>query len=289
MARTWEKGNAGPGGNFAVPPRRVRASWWCPDAEPAMSRTPLATVARRLRLADPALSGAPDAQLLARYRSDSDQQAFSELVRRHERAVLAACRQVLSEAADVEDAFQATFLTLVQQAGRVRCNGSLGGWLFAVAHRVAVRATRTRARKARRESAARRTPAADTGPDLSWREAVAALHEELDALPDQFRLPLILCYLDGLSRDEAAARLGWKPGSVKAGLERGREKLRARLERRGVTLGAGLLTALAGLGSVARASPELLAATIRTAGGGAPPTILELARPSMTTLKTKAK
>src|SRR5262245_37401018 len=250
MARTWEKGNAGPGGNFAVPPRRVRASWWCPDAEPAMSRTPLATVARRLRLADPALSGAPDAQLLARYRSDSDQQAFAELVRRHERAVLAACRQVLSDSADVEDAFQAAFLVLVQQAGRVRCTGSLGGWLFAVAHRIAVRAARTRARKARRENGARpAAPTPDSGADLSWREAVAALHEELDALPDRFRLPLILCYLDGLSRDEAAARLGWKAGSVKAGLERGREKLRARLERRGVTLSAGLLTALAGLGS----------------------------------------
>jgi RNA polymerase sigma factor (sigma-70 family) len=256
-----------------------------------MNRTPLATLTRRLKIAaSHELAGATDGQLLARYVSESDQAAFAELVRRHERTVLAACRQVLADAADVEDAFQATFLVLVQQAKRVRCPGSLGGWLFAVAHRVAVRATRTRARKTRRENAARVAPASpETGAELSWREAVAALHEELDALPDRFRLPVILCYLDGLSRDEAAARLGWKAGSVKAGLERGRERLRARLERRGVTLSAGLLTALAGLGSVAGASPPLLEATLRTANGGAPSRILELARPTMTAVTTKAK
>jgi RNA polymerase sigma factor (sigma-70 family) len=275
-----------------------------------MPHTPLADVARRLKIAaDPALGHATDSQLLFAYRSGADDRprspsgsqadgrgagdretAFAELVRRHERAVLAACRQVLSDPADIEDAFQATFLVLVQQARRVRCDGSLGGWLFAVAHRVAVRAARTRARKTRRENNARKPAATpETGADLSWREAVAALHEELDALPDRFRLPLILCYLDGLSRDEAAARLGWKPGSVKAGLERGREKLRAALERRGVTLTAGLLTALAGLSSVARASHELIATALRVAANGsAPPNILELARPTMTTV-AKAK
>src|SRR5262245_19039061 len=101
-----------------------------------MSRSPLADVARRLKIAvDPALSGATDGQLLQAYRSGADQNAFAELVRRHERAVLAACRQVLSDAADVEDAFQATFLVLVRQAKRVKCDASLGGWLFTVAHR----------------------------------------------------------------------------------------------------------------------------------------------------------
>src|SRR5262245_5617607 len=152
-----------------------------------MPHTPLADVARRLKIAaDPALGHATDSQLLFAYRSGADQTAFAELVRRHERAVLAACRQVLSDPADVEDAFQATFLVLVQQAKRVRCDGSLGGWLFAVAHRVAVRAARTRARKTRRENNARKlatTP--ETGADLSWREAVAALHDELDALADR--------------------------------------------------------------------------------------------------------
>jgi RNA polymerase sigma factor (sigma-70 family) len=255
-----------------------------------MPRTPLTRVARRLRaVASP--DPATDEQLLSRYLTGRDQEAFTELTRRHARAVLAACRQVLSDPADVEDAFQATFLVLVQKAGRVNWRASLGGWLFAVAHRVAVRAARTRGRKSRAEQKAARPPsAAAPTPDLSWREAAAVLHEELDRLPDRYRLPLILCYLDGLSRDEAADRLGWKPGSVKAGLERGRERLRARLERRGVTLTAGLLVAVAGLAApAAAATPDLVAAAVRAAEGTASAPILELARTPMTGFGTKAK
>lgn len=256
-----------------------------------MSRTPLARIAYQLRIPDPAFAEASDRQLLARSQFGEDQEAFAELVRRHQRAVLAACRQVLNDPADIEDAFQATFLVLIQQAKKVRCNTSLSGWLFAVAHRIAVRAVRSRARKERRENAAARSAAVAPEPaaDLSWREAVTSLHEALDELPDRFRLPLVLCYLDGLSRDEAAAQLGWRAGSVKAGLERGREKLRAALARRGVTLSAGLLTILAATSSTATASPKLLTATLRVASGSASTSIHELARPTMTGLTTKAK
>src|SRR5438552_1849613 len=146
-----------------------------------MPRTPLTRVARRLR-AVAGLDPATDEQLLTRYLTGRDQEAFAELIRRHERAVIAACRQVLYDPAAHEDAFQATFLVLVQKAGRVNWTASLGGWLFAVAHRVAVRAARTRARKARAEHrAAARPPSAPApAPDLSWREAAAVLHEELD-------------------------------------------------------------------------------------------------------------
>lgn len=244
-----------------------------------MPRTLLARAARRIRgAADPALADAADRHLLSRYLTDSDQAAFAELVRRHERGVLAACRQVLADPTDVEDAFQATFVVLVEQARRVRWGSSLGGWLYTVAHRVAVRAARTRASRARRETAPRPTPpAAAPGDALSWREAVAALHDELDRLPDRFRLPLILCYLDGLSRDEAAERLGWKPGSVKAGLERGRERLRASLERRGVTLSAGLFAAV-GPVSVAPAA-DLVAAAVQAVGKPSA-AVLRLARPT---------
>src|SRR4029453_7867979 len=113
-------------------------------------------------------------------------------------------------------------------------------------------AVRTRARSAahdaRRAGAgkAHKQPEAQatTSDSLHWREACAILHEELDRLPDKFRFPLLLCYLDGLSRDEAAQRLGWSVGSVQARLERGRARLRQRLERRGVTLSAGLLAAV---------------------------------------------
>src|SRR5207253_7552731 len=138
---------------------------------------------------------------------------------------------------------------------------SVGGWLFGVAHRLAVkalgraqrrRAVEGRAGKAREESA--------EGPDLSWREACAILHEELDRLPDKHRLPLLLCYLDGKSRDEAAKKLGWSVGAVKGHLERGRQRLGDRLARRGVTLSAGLLAAAAG--SQATAGPGIPTAAI---------------------------
>ena len=256
-----------------------------------MNPTPLAAIVRRNRsLIDPALAGATDGELLSRYQSGADQSAFAEIVRRYERAVLAACRQVLSNTADIEDAFQATFLSLVQQAKMVRHDGSLGGWLFAVAHRTAVRSYRTRTRQARREAGAKpASPSNDPGVELSWREAIAALHQELDALPDRYRLPLILCYLDGLSREEAAARLGWKPGSVKAGLERGREKLRTALDRRGVTLSAGLLAAVATVGSTTVASPKLFAAALDVARGEVPACVHKLASSTMTTFAMKAK
>jgi RNA polymerase sigma factor (sigma-70 family) len=155
-----------------------------------MNRTPLTHLARRLRVTDPALAAASDRQLLLRSITGADEDAFAELVHRHERAVLAACHQVLSDPADIEDAFQATFLALVQQAKRVQGTAPLGGWLFAVAHQLALRVARSRARVLQREAAVARPAAvtAEPGTDLSWREAMAALHEALDALPDRFRV-----------------------------------------------------------------------------------------------------
>src|SRR5207302_239346 len=102
--------------------------------------------------------------------------------------VLAACRKVLTDPADVEDAFQATFLTLLRQASKIRKQASVGSWLFGVAHRLAVRVRADTERRRRNErKPTRRVSAAE--PDLSWREACAVLHEELDKLPDRLRLP----------------------------------------------------------------------------------------------------
>src|SRR5205823_10580277 len=98
----------------------------------------------------------------------------------------------------------------------------------------------------------------DELPDLSWREACAALHEELNRLPDSYRLPLLLCYLEGKSRDEAAAELGWTVNRVRGQLERGRSRLRQRLERRGIALSAGLLAAVAGNSVTAGVPPARL-------------------------------
>jgi RNA polymerase sigma factor (sigma-70 family) len=220
----------------------------------------------------PGHSGQTDAHLLGRFRAAGDQEAFAALVRRHGPAVWAACRRVLADPADVEDAFQATFLVLVRKAGAVRWRASVGNWLYGVAHRVAVRARATAQRRQRHESAAGRpADGAAAPPDLTWREAVDILHEELNRLPDKFRLPLLLCYLEGLSRDEAAARLGRSASTVKGRLESGRKLLRARLTRRGIGLSAGLLAGLAAEpGRAAGVPRELIRTTAQAAAGGSP-------------------
>jgi RNA polymerase sigma factor (sigma-70 family) len=183
-----------------------------------------------------------DAELLERFLTARDETAFAALVRRHGGLVLAACRRVLSDPADVEDAFQATFLILLRKAASIRRSQAVGGWLYRVAYRAALQ-VRTDAAH-RHELADDMEPVARDSSDPSWREVCSLLYAELDRLPLKFRLPLILCYLDGKTRDEAAQQLGWSVGSVKGYLERGRKQLRARLERRGVALSAGLLTTL---------------------------------------------
>src|SRR5262245_61701258 len=149
--------------------------------------------------------GLTDRQLLERFTSRREPAALAALVRRHGRLVLSACRQVLTNEADVEDAFQATFLVLLRKAGTTCWRVSVGSWLFGVAHRIAVRARAETGKRRRRENeaSARRAEAVEAA-DLSWAEACAVLHAELDRLPDKFRLPLLLCYLDGKTRDEAA-------------------------------------------------------------------------------------
>jgi RNA polymerase sigma factor (sigma-70 family) len=183
-----------------------------------------------------------DPDLLSAFLDRNESTAFEALVRRHGPLVLSACRHVLRDDAAAEDAFQATFTLLYRTADSIRHRPSLAGWLFRVARRCATNVRRAAERRERREArAARRetTPPADA----SWREALAILHEELDRLPERYRLPLIHCYLQGLSRDEAARRLDWTLNEVRGRLERGRVRLRTRLEKRGITLSAGLLAA----------------------------------------------
>jgi RNA polymerase sigma factor (sigma-70 family) len=181
---------------------------------------------------------APDAVLLDRYVRQGDQAAFAALVERHGPLVFGLCRRALPRVQDAEDAFQAVFLILARRARTVR-PGCLVSWLYGVARRVVSRA---------RAQAAPRSPApaggvesaADPHPDplscVTGRELLAALDDELARLPEEYRLPVMLCCLEGLSREEAARRLGWTPGSVKARLERGRKRLRRRLARRGLAL-----------------------------------------------------
>jgi RNA polymerase sigma factor (sigma-70 family) len=195
---------------------------------------------RRLAAASPA-AGPADAHLLERFVSHRDEAAFELLVRRHGPRVWAVCRRVLGQPADAEDAFQATFLLLVRRAGSVRRSGSLGGWLGRVAYRVALRARADAHRRGLREHQAARPDAAGPCPpeEVARRELAPVLAEEVQALPEPYRRPVVLCYLEGRTNGEAARMLQWPVGTLKTRLARARELLGRRLLRRGVALAAG--------------------------------------------------
>jgi RNA polymerase sigma factor (sigma-70 family) len=209
-----------------------------------------------------------DAELLERFVRHRDEAAFAALVQRHGPMVLGVCRRVLKDAHDAEDACQAAFLVLARRAGSVRNRGSVGSWLYGVAYRAAANLRRQVARRRGRE-----VPAVDVGqspPEVSWREVQALLDEELRALPERFRAPLLLCCLEGRTRDEAAQELGWSLGTLRGRLERGRELLRARLARRGVGLSAALLAALlTGRAASAAVPVALVVSIVRVAADAA--------------------
>ena len=204
---------------------------------------------------------ADDGQLLERFVRQRDEDAFARLVARHGGLVFGVCRRVLGDRHAAEDVFQATFLVLARRAGSIRKPESLASFLHGVAYRLAIKARGETERRRERE---RRLPppVESEEPDLSWREVRTLIDEELQRLPERLRLPLVLCYLEGQTQDEAARRLGWPRGTLKRRLERGRELLRRRLTRRGVTLGSGLfVSALA----VNAAPAALRSAAVRAA------------------------
>ncbi len=185
-----------------------------------------------------------DRELLDRFHRLRDQTAFEALLRRHGPMVLGVCRRVLFHVHDAEDAFQATFMILVRKAGGLRDPALLANYLYGVAFRVA-RKLRTRiARQAQNERRATSMPAEEPKLDLDRQELRSLLEGELEALPAKYRAPLVLCYLEGLTNEEAARRLGWPVGSISYRLARGRELLRQRLGRREKTLQAEMLGSL---------------------------------------------
>jgi RNA polymerase sigma factor (sigma-70 family) len=218
---------------------------------------------RRLPRPDAALT---DQQLLGRFTAAGDEASFAELVGRHGALVLSVCRRTLRREQDAEDAFQAAFLVLARKAASIRTGTSLASWLYGVAWRSALRLRHDLAARRRHE---RRVapPPADEGPDPSWREVEQALHEELARLPENYRAPLILCYLQGRTQCEAAQQLGWGEGVLRGRLDRGRARLRQRLRRRGITLSAALLASA--LLPPAPVSAALLQATTRLTRGSA--------------------
>src|SRR5262245_61812264 len=197
--------------------------------------------------------GLTDRQLLDRFVAHREEAAFAALVERHGPTVLRVCRRVLRDGHAAEDAFQATFLVLARKAGSITRGELLGNWLYGVACRAAARAREDMARGPRPERAAGPTPAPDPSAEAAARELCGILDEELSRLPERYRVPLELCYLDGRTRDQAARQLGWSLRTLERRLEQGRGVLQARLTRRGVTLSAGLLVA-AMYGQAARAA-----------------------------------
>ena len=206
-----------------------------------MSRATTAALLKAIQTAQ--AGGVSDADLLRRFSDDNDQAAFAGLLRRHGGMVMGVCRRVLPNLHDAEDACQATFLILARKArSHNRWQASVANWLYTTAGKVSRNARVAAQRRARREARAAVPEVVQAVDGMSGRELLAALDEELGRLPPRYREPLVLCYLEGLTRDEAAVRLGVPAGTIKIQLERGRKRLGAALMGRGCALGAGLLT-----------------------------------------------
>jgi len=174
---------------------------------------------------------------------DDDEAAFAAIVQRHSGMVWGVCRRVLHDPNDVDDAFQAVFLVLLNRSASLRQRDSLASWLQSVAWRLARKAKVQAIHRKKKEARApliadAAAPGPAEQPDLR-----DVLDEELERLPEKYREPLILCYLEGKSYTEAADCLGWPPGTVSGRLARGREVLRRRLCSRGVAPGLALITA----------------------------------------------
>jgi RNA polymerase sigma factor (sigma-70 family) len=200
-----------------------------------MSQFNMAVVALPLVDGISADDSLPDGALLERFVLERDAQAFETLIRRHAPRVLRICRQRLSEVQDAEDACQATFLVLVNRAAEIRQSDSVSAWLNSVARRVAIRAKIQADRRRRRElSVDIDSVSHDDEPSLN--DARSSLRAEVSRLPEKYRRPVELCYWEGLSSEQAAARLECPTGTLKWRLSRAREILRSRLARAGLAL-----------------------------------------------------
>jgi RNA polymerase sigma factor (sigma-70 family) len=207
-----------------------------------------------------------DGQLLRRFVASHDESAFTTIVQRYGAMVWGLCVRRLGESPEAEDAFQATFLVLVRKAASLRRPEQLGPWLYGVAYRTALKLRGQRAHRAKKEMPLSEQPADKERTDSLWRDLRPILDEEVIRLPAKYRLPVLLCYLQGVSSEEAAQRLRCAQGTVYSRLSRARDLLRRRLIRRGMDVSAGALAVVLAEKAVARAAPSavLCETTIRT-------------------------
>jgi RNA polymerase sigma factor (sigma-70 family) len=239
---------------------------------------------------DGTAAGLSDRQLLQRFASRGDQSAFAALVGKHGPMVLGVCRRIVRDRHEAEDAFQAAFLVLARRAGSIQVDDSLGRWLYTVARRIALRAEAGAPRRGGAEIDLDRLAAPDDpSRDDRW-ELRAAIDAELGRLPRPYRDVLGLCYLEGLTHEEAAQRLRWPLGTVKGRLARARGLLRGRLARRGLGVATGALaTLLRPVSAPAALIEETVSAAVgftasRAAVGGAFPMAVTLAREALGTM-----
>jgi RNA polymerase sigma-70 factor (ECF subfamily) len=192
-----------------------------------------------------------DATLLDRFVNHREEAAFAELVDRHGSLVIRVCRRFLRSEQDIEDVFQATFLVLARKAATISWNVSVAGWLHAVARRLALDTRSQVSRRRRRECPVgvlargpisgefdflpdHHHPVTDNRGEMERRDLSRMVDEALGQLPEKYRAPVILCYLEGKTNAEAARQLGWPAGSMSRRLERARGLLRAKLVHAGV-------------------------------------------------------
>jgi RNA polymerase sigma factor (sigma-70 family) len=197
-----------------------------------------------------------DEQLLEHYVARRDPAAFEALLRRYGALVLSVCRRRLSHPEDVADAFQATFVVFVRKAQAIRRRALLSSWLYGVANRIALRACARAARLRDRQHPLADPPAPESPDELHCRELRGVLDTEVGRLPEKYRVPFLLCYVQAKTQEEAARILGWPTGTVATRLRRARDTLRRRLTSRGLTLSAAVPAVVV--------PPALEAAVLRT-------------------------
>lgn len=209
-------------------------------------------------------AGLTDAQLLGRFVERRDEAAFEALLRRHGPMVFGVCRRVLGNNDDARDAFQATFLVFVRKAASLASRGAVGGWLHGVAYRTALEARSRRARRRARERQVEVMPQPMAEPDNDWQELLVLLDRELNRLPEKYRMPVVLCELEGKSRKDAARELKLPEGTLSSRLAMARKLLAKRLSRYGPGVSGAVLAAALAQAASASVPPSLLTSTVQT-------------------------